>query len=587
MAGFNGSITVVGIEDVTADLTVMINSVLVNTSGFNLTCGDANTLFQTYTYSVVSTPSVQSVTPTATVGDRINLVISGLSDTAEDNVFMFGGHTPVVCVSSNFSSRTAPSSARPAVMRTYLATSEIGCTVPDMSPGTYRVLLHVAGRGWGFASLENSVTRIQPRMESVGVTSGSLRGGVALVLQTTGLSSSDISKTKVFVGNTPCPIQSISSGGELVCTTQSARDDGCSSITARDLPLAYWSLQADYYRSNGSYLDSDGGRWFRSGGTLGIKANASISGAVLTRQVGISGNAATDQSVFFQASYIQTPALSEFSEPTGFAMELWIKVPQPREYYQIIVDSSSFADGVARGFLLVLNPCDQLEFWVATGVSLQDYVTNSSLECELVTNTSQCSQVCSGYLNMPETANLPSGVWSIIRAEYTNLSSWQYVHFGWAANGHDCSSLPSQCSGLQVLHINSDLLEETTTYSPSIRIQVSIGGSDIAPLAFHNNQALIPFVGFLDEIAFYPKPLDSKKVQARVQHCTSESQPIWVTVNGVDGVGQGNIPNVVYQEIDQEFNNDTVINWDAAQELYLDVEESTAIRFEWTGYVLL
>ena len=588
-SGFNGSITVLDMEDIAAELSIRVGTVVVNASTFNITCGDTVSPFQSYTYSAAATPVIQSVTPAATVGDSIDLVLTGLSDIAEDNVFVFGGQVPATCISSNFSGHTAPLNSIAATTRTYLASTEIQCTVPNMSPGRYRSVLHVAGRGWGYASLDNSVIRIQPRIDAISETSGSLRGGTSLTIHTTGIAPSDIAKTRVFIGNTPCSLQSIYNGGQLMCTTQASRDDGYSSVVDRDKALAYWNLQADYYRSNGSYLNSDGEQWFRSGGVLGVRANASISGTVMTRQRGISDNSATDQAAFFQASYIQTPVLPELSDAAGFAMDLWIKVPQARDYYQIIVDSSSFGGGVASGYLLMLNPCAQLEFWLATGIPAQNYTTNSSLECELIRNSSQCSQDCSGYLNVLEGSDLPAGVWNIIRAEYTNLSTWQYVHFGWAADGSDdCYPLGDQCSGLQVLYFNNLRIKERTTYLPSVTTPVSIGGSsNIPPAALSSNQAFGPSERYLDEVAFYSRPLHSQQIQARIHYGTTESQPVWITVNGEDGIGQGNVPNVVYSITDQGFTNDTIVNWDAPQDVYLEIEESTSIRFEWTGYVLL
>lgn len=589
-SGFNGSITVVDMEDIAAELSIRVGAVVVNTSILNITCGDTASPFQSYTYSAAATPVIQSVTPAVTVGDSIDLVLTGLSDLAEDNVFVFGGQAPATCISSNFSGRTTPLNSTAATRRTYLASTEVQCTVPNLSPGRYRPILHVAGRGWGYASLDNSVIHIHPRIDAISETSGSLRGGTSLTVHTTGIAPSDIAKTRVYVGNTPCSLQSIDSGGQLVCTTQASRDNGYSSVVDQDMALAYWSLQADYYRSSGSYLNSDGEQWFRSSGVLGDRANASIFGTVMTRQMGISGNSATDQAAFFQASYMQTPVLSEFSDAAGFAMDLWIKMPQAGDYYQIIVDSSNFDIGAAAsaGYLLMLNPCTQLEFWLATGVSAQNYTTNSSLECELVRNSSQCSQGCSGYLNVLEGSELPAGVWSIIQAEYTNLSVWQYVHFGWAADSSDdCYPLDDQCSGLQVLYSNNLRLEERTTYRPPVTTPVSIGGSSRSPLTLSSSQALGPFEGYLDEVAFYSRPLHSRQIQIRIRYGTTESQPVWITVNGEDGVGQGNVPNIVYSIMDQGFINDTVVNWDAPQDMYLEIEESTSIRFEWTGYEVL
>lgn len=588
-SGFNGSITVVDMEDIAAELSIRVGAVIVNTSTLNITCDDTVSPFQYYTYSAAATPVIQSVTPAATVGDSIDLVLTGLSDLAEDNVFVFGGQIPATCISSNFSRRTVPLNSTVATMRTYQASTEVQCTVPNLSPGRYRPILHVAGRGWGYASLDNSVIRIHPRIDAISETSGSLRGGTSLTIHTTGIVPSDIAKTRVFLGNTPCSLQSIDSGGQLVCATQASRDDGYSSVVDQDMALAYWSLQADYYRSNGSYLSSDGELWFRSSGVLGFRANASISGTVMTQQMGISGNVATDQAAFFQASYMQTPVLPEFSDAAGFAMDLWIKVPQAGGYYQIIVDSSSFDSGVAAsaGYLLMLNPCTQLEFWLATSISAQNYTTNSSLECELVKNSSQCSQGCSGYLHVLEDSELPAGVWSIIRAEYTNLSVWQYVHYGWAADSSDdCYPPGDQCSGLQVLYSNNLRVEERTMYLPvAATTPVSIGGSSNSPpVSSINNQVLGPFEGYLDEVAFYSRPLHSQQIQARIRYGTTESQPVWITVNGEDGVGQGNVPNIIYSIMDQDFTNDTVVNWDAPQDMYLEIEESTSIRFEWTGY---
>ena len=577
-------------EDTAAELSITVGTVVVNISTFNITCGDTMSPFQSYTYSIAATPVIRSITPAATVGESIDLVLTGLSDVAEDNVFVFGGRTPATCISSNFSRRAAPlNSTTATTTRTYLASTEVQCTVPNTPPGRYRPILHVAGRGWGYASLDNSLIHVQPRIDAISETSGSLRGGTSLTIHTTGIAPSDIAKTRVYIGNTPCSLQSINGGGQLVCTTQASRDDGYSSIVARDGALAYWNLQANYYRSNGSYLNSDGEQWFRSGGVLGVRANASISGTVVTWQRGISGNSATDQAAFFQESYMQTSVLPEFSDVAGFAMDLWIKVPHTRDIYQIIVDSSSFGSGVASGYLLMLNPCAQLEFWLATGISAQNYITNSSLECELIRNSSQCSQECSGYLSVLEDSDLPAGVWSIIRADYTNLSMWQYVHFGWAADSSDdCYPWPSadQCSGLQLLYSNNIQIEERTTHLPSVATPVSIGGSSNSPSALSTNQILGPFEGYLDEVAFYDRPLQSQQIQARVHYGTTESQPVWITVNGEDGVGQGNVPNVVYSVTDHGFTNDTVVNWDAPQDSYLEIEESTSIRFEWTGYVV-
>ena len=608
-AGFNGTITVADLEDISAPLSITINSVPIDLFAFAITCEQTSSPFSVYTYSVASTPVLISTSPDhAAPGDVIEVTISGISNMSDDNTLIFGGRTPLSCTSLSpmllSSTNTSPGTSMAATLRSYLdSNSIVQCTLSsDMIPGRYRTLLHVAGRGWASAILNDTTLEVKPRIDSPPqVSASSLRGGLPFVISTTGLLPSSITNTRVVVGNTPCPVQSISPSGELTCTMQAAVDDGYSSVIGRDSPLAYWSLQADYYRSNGSYLEADGEVTYRSGGSLGYRADAIIVGEVEGRQEGISGNSFTNQAVFFEASYIAAPGLREFAGPAGFSAEFWLKSDNLEESFRIIFSSSSYQDGISRGYIVLLNPCNQIEFWVATGISLQSPIGGGTTECDIVTNTSYCSQSCSGIVRIQESRNqnsLPSGVWHVTRDNHSDWLDWQHIYFGWEVedDGIDVSSLYSNwadedcsedelCTGVQTLAVNANFTTSNTTYLRSPNTRVEVGGASALPVGDTNTiqGQLSPFVGFLDEVAFYGKSLTRADIEARVRYGTSDDQPIWLTTDGVDGIGTGAVPNIEYPEWDVGFSDELVLDWDILQDGSYVMDNSTAFRFEWIG----
>ena len=572
-----------------------INGIGLDLSSFSIACGDdPSSTLQHYTYSVGSTPVISSITQSATPGDRISLELRGISELPSDNIFTLGGLTDTTCTLSHpavlSTSQLTPDYSSVSTARNY-SSYIIQCTVPNLQPGKYRTNLHVAGKGWAYASLDSTTITIQPRVEiPLSTNRGSLRGGITLEIPTTGLSSSDITRTRVVIGNTPCPVQSIDNQGRITCATQPAIDDGYSSLVRRDQPLAHWSLQTDYYRSNGSYLNSDGGLFFRSGGSLSIRASASIQGTVTNRQTGISGNSFSDQAVLFEfeGSYIEAPGLEEITNPAGFGMDLWIKLTTVSPSYQIIVNSSTFDHGIARGFLLVMNPCNEIEFWLSTG-NPQNYDLGTSVECPIITNTSYCPQQCIGFRIIPAGSILPVGVWHVLSgAANINWTIWQHVAFGWAAEddylryswtSNDCTA-SNLCSGEQSLSVSGEKVNASATYLRSPGTPIQIGGASRQQLW---QRTLTSFVGHLDEVAFYSSPLEVWQVAARVYYGTSENQPIWVIVDEVDGVGTGVIPNVVYSDVTDMITQETLVDWDTTQDGVYTLDQPSTFRFEWTG----
>ena len=506
----------------------------------------------------------------------------------EDNVFTIGGK-PCIAPVRVSATATFPDFT-PSIALMY-NNHNFDCTIPHLEPGTYRVVMHVAGRGWAHSVGDETIVIKPANRGDTAPLTGSLRGGLEILVYTRGLSPADITKTRVDIGNTPCPVQRITDSGEVTCITQAARDDGYSSVVEHSNALAYWSLQADYFEPDGLYIGSDGTNWFRSGGSLGTDANAAIVGAVIGRQDGISGNNITDQAANFNASYIEVPGLEELSNPAGFGYELWMKVPERSEKYQIIVDSGSFTNDTSRGYLLVLNPCNELEFWLATGQSLSSF--SDTIDCPSI-NQSQCSVPCNGYSIIEQSGEtmgtLPAGVWHVIRTLQSDWSGWHQVAFGWEADNYEqadenCTNI-NLCSGTQELYVDSSIVNSSeTTYLHSPDASFQIGGTTRLPVDITMTSTefqLGPFAGYLDEISIYSKPLEDSEVSRHHFYGSSERQPVWITVDGVDGVGTGVVPNVVYPELVPEFEQEMIVDWESVQDGDYTVENNTAIRVEWT-----
>ena len=595
--GFRGNITVVDLSTKTVSLTLTINSVAIDLDSAN--CSDTGATVDVYSYSVDHTPVIESVEPAiSSYLDGVYYFVRGISDHAADNTFTLGRQP---CLNSEdivSTDRNSPD-FRSLVAGTGYQDAGFDCMVPLLAPGSYLATLHIAGRGWAYARLDSTTVLIEPAVRGDAVPqSGSIQGGLELSILTRGLVVSDVTKTRVTIGNTPCLVQRIADDDgiddgvdTLTCIAQPARDDGYSSVMEHDSPLAYWSLQNDYFSPDGSYIAADNLGSFRSMGSLGERASASVIGEVIPGQPGISGNDITDQAAFFNASYIQAPALDEFSDPTGFGIEFWMKVAESDsdEKYRIIVEAVSERNGSNSGYVVLLNPCNEMEFWLAPG---SEYLSSSNVtECPLITNlTAQCSQPCSDYVIVPEpsadsTRTLPAGVWHVIRSSQSDWLEWNHIQVGWEADGVDEDSsctAESVCSGTQVLYINSTTASSTdVTYLPSLGTTIQMGGTSLS--SQNTDSELSYFSGYLDEIAFYSKPLTELQFAEHYFYGSTEYQPIWITVDGVDGIGSGVTPNVEYLESEPAFEEEMIIDWNSVQEMEYVVENDTAIRIEWMG----
>ncbi len=579
---------VLDLEDIVVPINIRISSIPLSLSDYDIQCNDTGVFFTSYTYATSSTPVFQILSErNAAAGASLVLNFEGISDIAENNIFIFGGSTPISCSSLNppslSTSQTDPLLRLSSIGTEMYIDSTVECIMPDLQAGSYRSLLHVAGRGWGYASLEDSVIYIYPQiLSSPSVESGSLRGGLSLTMQTAGLYPSDIVRTRVTIGNTPCLVQDIDIDGSLSCLTLAAIDDGLSSLISQSSPLAYWSLQTDYYKYNGSYLSSDGSSFFRSRGYLGSRANARVHGLVSNRQAGISGNDKTDQSILFQQSgFLQVPSLEQLFSSASFSMEFWMKLSNTVQGYSVIVNASSFCySDQACGFLVMFNPCNELEFWVASENNLEELQDRNVTECILVTDSSQCPQACNGYIEVSESMGvlLPSGLWHVVQGNRLDWSDWHHVHISWQP---ECLMGSALCNGTQTLVIDGEHHSFSGSYLKPNSTTIEMGGCSALPLGFTGVwMGLASFNGYLDEVAFYNRSLSDSEIDDRITYGLRDIQPIWLSVEGMDGVGIGSIPDIYYETL-PVLNLET-IDWESATNLSRIYNDSLVLQFEWT-----
>ena len=593
------------------------------------TCGESTppNPFTHYTFSVSHTPLIlPGGTQVFSYVDEIAVVSSGLSSTADHNLFTIGGFP---CDHSTLSSTTLtqPDFTGPANNAiTYQEGMEIiYCEVYEVDPGTYRPILHVAGKGWGLAT---SVVEILPSVtiDADQEQFGSLRGGKLLHISTEGLSFDDVTKLRVEIGNTPCAVQLIVGNEDLYCLTQPARDDGYSSIVKALNPIAYWTLQTDYHDINGRYLGSDGGDTiFRNDGSIGSSGDGSVRGNVIGRTQGISGNSLTDQAVLFNNSYVEIPFHPEFARLEGFEMGLWLKIapteeetdssgslmpsimgsaigsgeaasggslsPESRGPYQIVVDFASYVDGTAGGYVIVINPCGQPEFWLASGHSHHSF--SGTENCPLL-SLSDCSpstpETCTG-LSVVATGYLPTGVWNVIRCGDCNLGTdWGLVSVGLNPNSGAGEDPPTIN---QVFHFNNRLVGSfATTYSPPLERPLLIGGTDRlpggggleGPTLSSSHLPLTAFLGHIDEVSMYDRTLEGEKIAELHMYGSSGKQKIWIRVEPVDGISPGHNLDTVL-EWNGAFDEVQNVDWNGVSDAEMEIDEGKALQFNWSGWV--
>ena len=556
----------------------LTNATSVSVTLASATCSDDSSTYSSYTYSTLHTPSIPSIDRTSlSPGDEVVITVTGISNTAQENVLTIGNRP---CISSSHSSinESQPDYSYAIPSSQSFVDAQVTCQVADLYPGSYRIALHVAGHGWAYASDDVASVLLRPTVtDQVVPAVGSLRGGQLLSVPVRGLPTRAVSNTAVSVGHTPCFMQAIELtgasepwSGNLTCVTQSAQSDGYSSLIEQHSPLAYWSLQSDFFSSDGSHIGTDGVTSFSNQIELGIVADATIVGEVSRRQVGISGNSLTDQAAKFDSSYLHIPSIEGFSFASGFGLELWLKNASENGTYQTVAGS------IESGFLLLINPCQQLEFWlfVTDDAAMLSGSGSGNGSSNGDTNVANANSNVNCFSNeevktVSDDSVLPSGVWSVVR-HTSNLTAslWYQVFIGFRAE--NCSSDQTWCSnGTQSLHVNGNLVHSrTTAFSPPVSSSLEIGGT--SKVEESSPVELSAFVGWLDEVSIYEAPLTPEEIGLHYHFGSTEAQPVWVITESADTSGDAS-----------GLHGEAVIDWETASGNTFSFNDSTLLKFEW------
>ena len=566
---------VLPIEDINGAVEVSVSGIPAEfAESFNCTqsCigGDPPADEIGYMFGTCHTPLIVAVEPsTVGPGDEVVVRMQGVSAEATENLIVVAG---MACNTSNASLQgdvdVASELAAVASPPTNLTDSVITCMLPpSIPPGSYWVGLFVKGLGFGYAHGNNSQLQVKPTVvaQSVQPKFGSLRGGTQVTLMGKGFHTDPL-KNRVTIGSTSCIPINVVQDNELTCITQAAGGDGYSSVVAQSEAIGYWTMQAVYWSSSGEYLYHDYPS-IHNHGTNGQESNGMVVGSsVVGSQLGISGNAQTDQSVQISSGHIGVPYSAVLNNPLDFTLEFWLRINDgtvsfASDYsttpaYRIIVSSFEQIEGSNRGYLVVLNPCNEWEIWSGTGETNPEAVPIGA--CGLV-NASTCMESCSDLLFVPNDSNLPSGLWTVIRGPAFDVATtnWSHITVVWTANGE---RLPSQRLGLPSNEIKEDLLSRETCYNTSTGIptctgtwslyvngireesvtanytsacagNLLIGGSELTtPSA---DGVLAQFTGFIDEVAVYGRELSMLEIADHYKFGTTEEQPVSVEVEGV------------------------------------------------------
>lgn len=152
-----------------------------------------------FTYSAAKTPRVDSVTPSAIVGDdnTIRIYGSGLPSKASDLDIKIGTTSCIVTSSSQYSA---------------------SCRVGSVVAGKHDVKIHVAAQGFAmFEAGASAVIDSLAILSSITPTEGSIMGGTELSIKGSGFDPT-AGHTTVKIGANFCTIVRVTSS-EFVCMT--------------------------------------------------------------------------------------------------------------------------------------------------------------------------------------------------------------------------------------------------------------------------------------------------------------------------------------------------------------------------------
>ena len=543
-----------------------------------------------YTYSVCHTPYIESLSGGRAVNNGARLRMNGsnlpLPSEAQHVTLTVDG---IPCeAGSTSSSRSKPPPNVSSPNETVLTGGTgIHCNMPRLPAGYYRLQLHVAGLGWGFANADTDKLYVAPVIHSAQETPlGSSHGGTQLIVSGSGFGSLSSADNQVLIGNTPCDVTSVTLAANstsldmLTCITRKQLDDGYSSIVKLAEPLGYWRFSP----VQGSLPNL---------GSLGSSVSATTQSPWSGRPgLPISGIHNPNTAAFFNGTYVSVPFSSKLHPSSGFGIALWVKVDSESVFghYRQIIGSSEPGE-ISRGFSLWITPCGEIELWLATGISQTDQTAdNSTILCDPIaflsngssygsssSSSSYDSSTASNEMDYAEEcvampmpcegirlvtrnplvsqaggdiSQLPTGVWSVHSHPARDLTNWTFITFGFKRVekvGVDplCPDL-KECHGSFSLSIDgAQVAKAPSRYLPPLASPLEIGGSSRVsygtPLI---KRTTLPYAGEVAEVSVYEQPLSSINSNQQYQYATTQENAIHLYVNGDDRTGTGITPEV-------------------------------------------
>ena len=524
----------------------------------------------------------------------MQITVKGISTLTEYNVLTIGGKP---CTSSSHTSTTATKpiiNLPPEGTNDYIDTTII-CTVPDIYPGEYRAILHVTGRGWAYGEISDTIVSVTASIQKDYSTfDGSQAGGSLLTIPITGIDPFLIGQTSVHIGNTPCHVQHIADistnplQSDIVCRTVVPRDDGYSSLVS-NRAMSYWSLQFDFYDSSNVKYSSESTLSFSNSGRTSSNSPANIVGSVVQGEPGISGEQYIDQSAYFSSSYLEVTSFVDFQALGSFSFELWFRSMSPSDKYVVLASSYEADHQSAKGFIVVLNPCNEIEFRLGTGEHIEDtlFFNSSQEDCDDLSDCYSSLKECT-LQNLEDSSyefQLPTGNWTVLRSDpLVNASKWNHMVFGF-----DVIDKGEPSIGYQRMFINGEFYETDSSYQHANESDIMFGGSNILHtkvISALDDSELSPFVGYIDEICLYDYMLNKEDVDIHYHYGTTDQQPIWIKTEKVDGVGKGMVPNTdvpIYQTSYNELVLD--INLQDLNDDSFTISQQKGVSIKWTGLV--
>lgn len=570
VVGFRGTVTVTDLKTKVVPIVVSVNGItadhtdyLVNGSLIEIieSCDEIDVPddgwdIASYLYSVCVTPLITNIIPPVVhLGEEIRVegdmfADDPFSDTL--NTLTIGGKPCLL------STDARPSSvlSRDA---TTLNDTDIGsketlkCIVPKQPPGMYRVVVHVGGRGWAFGYLWVSTLMYQVAV-SLNVSSGSIHGGTEVTIPGVGFHPGAALGNRVKFGNAICDVQSLTEsddwgkGGSLTCITRKTLDDGYSVVVKEDVPLGYWEL-------NDREMVGELGPvslMAMNSGSLGPRGQGSFTGLVEVGVDGISGNHHTNRAVQFNDGWVTVPYVPELNSQSNVSGELWLKAEYIVSAYQFVLGSYSRGT-VAEGYVIWINPCGHVEFWLAVnaetshnestcGYFNEDATMNSSGSIGVagvgsnLNSCEQCNEIRTVSWQESEQSGLPAGVWSVVSGPEIG-NSWSHVVFSWSLNE---SSL-EPAVGSQLLYVVGQLVDSReTNFSRNLGSPLLFGGQP----SLGASTTLEQFAGVVDEVALYGQPLSEDAIARHFDYGMSDLQPVVLQYDMEDHRGIGTVPNV-------------------------------------------